>query len=98
MAGRGGDAGEGEWAGRPARQRCRRERTQFSRFQPRKVRSIQLYRKRRDGQGYEPDVAAVLGVFLHGVAGDKAAEYYGMEGMNSADLIDFLAEALKETE
>lgn len=49
-------------------------------------------------RGYEPDVAAVLGVFLHGVAGDKAAEYYGMEGMNSADLIDFLAEALKETE
>ena len=36
-------------------------------------------------RGYEPDVAAVLGVFLHGVAGDKAAEYYGMErdGINS---------------
>ena len=26
---------------------------QFSRFQPRKVRSIQLYRKRRDGQGWK---------------------------------------------
>lgn len=49
-------------------------------------------------RGYEPLAAATMGVFLHGAAGDKAAEYYGVEGMNSADLIDFLAEALKETE
>lgn len=49
-------------------------------------------------RGYEPYDAAVLGVFVHGSAGDKAAEYFGAEGMNSADLIDFLPEALKEIE
>lgn len=49
-------------------------------------------------RGYDPYDAAVMGVFVHGSAGDKAAEYFGAEGMNSADLIDFLPEALKEIE
>lgn len=49
-------------------------------------------------RGYAPETAAQLGVFLHGAAGDKAADYYGVEAMNSADLTEFLAEALKETE
>lgn len=49
-------------------------------------------------RGYEPYEAARAGVFLHGLAGDKAADYFGVEGMNSADLIDFLPEAMKELE
>jgi NAD(P)H-hydrate epimerase len=49
-------------------------------------------------RGYTPAEAAVIGVYLHGKAGDKAAAYYGEEGMNSADMIDFLAEALLDTE
>lgn len=49
-------------------------------------------------RGYKPYEAAVIGVFLHGLAGDKAAEYFGAEGMNSSDIIDFLPEALKEME
>lgn len=47
-------------------------------------------------RGYEPIDAARLGVFVHGKAGEKAAEYYGNESMNSSDIIDFLAEALSE--
>ena len=47
-------------------------------------------------RGYEPLSAALLGVYVHGAAGDKAAAYYGQEGMNAADLIDFLGEALAE--
>jgi NAD(P)H-hydrate epimerase len=47
-------------------------------------------------RGYDPESAAEAGVYLHGLAGDKAKEYFGAEGMNSADLIDFLAEALAE--
>lgn len=47
-------------------------------------------------RGYAPENAAVLGVFVHGKAGDKAAGYFGQEGMNSADIIDFLGEALSE--
>lgn len=49
-------------------------------------------------RGYAPADAAVLGVYIHGMAGDKAADYFGQEGMNSADIVDFLAEALKELE
>ena len=47
-------------------------------------------------QGIEPFRAALLGLYVHGAAGDKAAAYYGQEGMNAADLIDFLGEALAE--
>lgn len=47
-------------------------------------------------RGYEPENAAVLGVYLHGLAGDKARDYFGAEGMNSADMIDFLADALAD--
>lgn len=49
-------------------------------------------------RGYTPQAAASIGIYIHGVAGDKAAEYYGAEGMNSADMIDFLAEAMRELE
>ena len=48
-------------------------------------------------RGYDPCRAAVLGVYLHGLAGDKAAEKYGEEGMNASDMIDFLGIAQAET-
>lgn len=41
-------------------------------------------------RGYRSGVAAVLGVYLHGAAGDKAADYYGQESMNSGDLLEFI--------
>lgn len=47
-------------------------------------------------RGYEPMRAAMIGVYLHGLAGDKAAEYYGAESMNASDLPDFLAEAFND--
>lgn len=40
--------------------------------------------------GYTGRQAAVIGVFEHGSAGEKAAEYFGSESMNSSDMIDFL--------
>lgn len=46
--------------------------------------------------GYQPFDAARLGVWLHGRAGEKATDYYSPEGMNSADIIDFIAEAWSE--
>lgn len=42
-------------------------------------------------RGYDSIHAAILGVYIHGLAGDKAACNYGMEGMNSKDMIDYLA-------
>ena len=44
-------------------------------------------------RGYDPLSAALLGVFVHGRAGDKAADCYGQEGMNAADIVEFLGEA-----
>ncbi len=41
-------------------------------------------------RGYDPGRAAILGVYWHGAAGDKAAEYYGQESMNSGDLAEFI--------
>ncbi|MDR0907455.1 MAG: NAD(P)H-hydrate dehydratase [Rikenellaceae bacterium] len=40
-------------------------------------------------RGYTAEDACVIGVYIHGRAGDKAAEYYGEEAMNSADLTEF---------
>ncbi|MDL2320075.1 NAD(P)H-hydrate dehydratase [Alistipes sp. OttesenSCG-928-B03] len=47
-------------------------------------------------QGYPAEAAARIGVWLHGRAGEKAADYFGPRGMNSADMIDFLPEAWTE--
>ncbi|PLW94722.1 MAG: NAD(P)H-hydrate dehydratase, partial [Marinilabiliales bacterium] len=44
-------------------------------------------------KGMNPLHAAILGVYLHGLAGDIAAENIGMEAMKSGDIIDMLPEA-----
>ena len=41
-------------------------------------------------RGYSSAHAAILGVYTHGLAGDKAAARWGIESMNSKDIIDFL--------
>ena len=41
-------------------------------------------------QRYTPEEAAIIGVFLHGRAGDKAAEKLGMESMIARDIIKSL--------
>jgi ADP-dependent NAD(P)H-hydrate dehydratase / NAD(P)H-hydrate epimerase len=44
-------------------------------------------------QGYTPEVAAVLGVFLHGHAGDLAVTTLGQEGLLASDLLAALPSA-----
>ncbi len=39
-------------------------------------------------QGYEPKEAAILGVYQHGVAGDHAAEKFGMTSMMASDIVE----------
>ena len=48
------------------------------------------------GQGYLPGAAAVLGVYLHGLAGDLAAEMLGEESLIASDIIDYLPDAFNE--
>jgi ADP-dependent NAD(P)H-hydrate dehydratase / NAD(P)H-hydrate epimerase len=47
------------------------------------------------GQGLSPLDAACLGVFLHGTAGDIAADKYGEASLIASDLIDSLPVAIK---
>ncbi len=48
------------------------------------------------GQKYEPYMAAILGVYLHGLAGDIAAERNGQEAVIASDVIDSIGAAFKK--
>jgi hydroxyethylthiazole kinase-like uncharacterized protein yjeF len=50
------------------------------------------------GQHMPPFEAAVLGVYLHGLAGDFAAEELGRHAMTALDIMDYLPEAFIEHE
>jgi NAD(P)H-hydrate epimerase len=45
------------------------------------------------GQYHDTIKSAILGVYLHGVAGDNAAERYSKEAMIASDVIENLGEA-----
>jgi len=45
-------------------------------------------------QGYTPQEAAKIGVFVHGLAGDMAASNRGVSGMIASDIIDFLPQSI----
>lgn len=46
-------------------------------------------------RGYEAEKAAILGVYLHGLAGDLAVRELGQESLIAGDLIDFLPAAFR---
>ena len=46
-------------------------------------------------QGYSSTETAILGVYLHGCAGDLAAEKFSMEAMIAGDIIESLGEVFK---
>ena len=47
-------------------------------------------------QQYEPEEAAVLGVYWHGLAGDIAAGFYTPESLIASDIPEALGPALKK--
>lgn len=47
-------------------------------------------------QGYEPEAAAVTGVFLHGTAGDLAAAFQSEESLIASDIVNMLGKAFKQ--
>ena len=44
-------------------------------------------------QGYSPKNACLLGVYLHGLAGDIAAKKISQESLIASDIIDSIGEA-----
>jgi len=46
-------------------------------------------------RGYTRQHACMLGVYLHGLAGDLAAEELGEESLVASDLVDYLPKAFK---
>ena len=48
------------------------------------------------GQGMAAGDAARAGVFVHGLAGDLAAEYFGEYGLTASNIADYVPFALKE--
>jgi len=49
-------------------------------------------------QKYSPAEAAILGVYIHGLAGDFAKEKLGETAMNASDIISYLPKAFKTLE
>ena len=47
-------------------------------------------------QGVEPSSAAIIGVYIHALAGDKTASLLSMQGMIASDMIDNLPSLFKE--
>lgn len=47
-------------------------------------------------RGYEPKVAAMMGMYLHGLAGDIAAEEVGQESLIASDIIKWLPRAIRK--
>lgn len=47
-------------------------------------------------QNYRSDVAASMGVYIHGYAGNLAAKRHGEYGMTAGDIVDCIGQAIKE--
>lgn len=48
-------------------------------------------------QGYKPELAATIGVYIHGLAGDLASEKVGEAGLIASDIIDHIGKAIAQT-
>jgi NAD(P)H-hydrate epimerase len=46
-------------------------------------------------QRYKPRLAAIIGVYLHGLAGDLAAEQLSQQALSAGNIIEYLPKAFK---
>ncbi|NVO12209.1 MAG: NAD(P)H-hydrate dehydratase [Bacteroidales bacterium] len=50
------------------------------------------------GQGYNPILSSIIGVYLHGLSGDLAMESKGSNALTASDIINYLGKAFQLTE
>lgn len=46
-------------------------------------------------QGYKPEISAIIGAYIHGMAGDLAAEEHGQYGVTAGDIADNVGRAIR---
>ncbi|MDE6010003.1 MAG: NAD(P)H-hydrate dehydratase, partial [Muribaculaceae bacterium] len=46
-------------------------------------------------QGYRPEQAATMGAYIHGLAGDLAAEEFGEVGLTATDIANYVGRAIR---
>ena len=47
-------------------------------------------------QGYPPEIASIIAVYIHGLAGDMAAQEQGEYGVTAGDIADNVGRAIKD--
>lgn len=47
-------------------------------------------------QGYAPEIASLIAVYVHGVAGELASEEHGIYGVTAGDIADNVGKAIKQ--
>lgn len=47
-------------------------------------------------QGYKPEISAIIGTYIHGVAGDLAAEEHGQYGVTAGDIAALTGKAIHD--
>lgn len=47
-------------------------------------------------QGYRPELASTIGVYIHGLAGDLATEHFGEAGVTATGIADYLGRAIRK--
>ena len=46
-------------------------------------------------QGYKPEVSALMGAYIHGLAGEMAEEEHGVYGVTAGDIAANIVKAIK---
>ena len=47
-------------------------------------------------QGYKPEISAIIGTYIHGLAGDMAADKQGQYGVTAGDIAANIGRAIRD--
>jgi NAD(P)H-hydrate epimerase len=47
-------------------------------------------------QGYAPEIASLIAIYVHGIAGEISSETHGILGVKAGDIADNVGKAIKQ--